>query len=208
MQNAVPNSSDIKQRLITEITNLKRKTALMQFCHGELATAYASYDKTHSICVALLAGLAAIITSAESRLILFEVEEGVLSGIAALITLVLFFVTLLRYEMQLSAKAGEHSSSLKSYTRFLRRLDMTLETLENKKTSEIEQISKDLANDYSDISDASPKIPSRQFIKLKQKHLQNIAVSRKLDTNPFLSIKQIRKQFKQEAESKSSKTLS
>lgn len=184
--------------IVQELDNLKRKTALMQSCHGKLAEQFTRREKLSSMFVTLMAGLAIIATTAEARTLLVPITEEDLRRAAALFSISVFIATLFRLEARWSAQAGMHSVSLEALTKFLRRLDIILKTLEDKTDLELETLAHSLAKEYTDITEAAPKIASQKFLALKQQHLQTIAISRALDKDAFISLRKIRKQLKSE----------
>lgn len=188
-------SSPKRQDIIRELDNLKRKTALMQACHGQLAENLSWLENLSSILITIISFLAIIATTAEARTLLWSVSESDLKSLAALCSLAVFFATLVKFETRWGAKAAAHTASLKALTRFLRQLDITLKTLDDKDNAELETLAAQLVTEYSDICEVSPDIPSKQFLKLKQQHLQKIALSRALDKEPFTNIRKLRRQI-------------
>lgn len=190
-------NSTHRHEIILELKNLKRKTALMQACHGQMAEHLGTLESQSSIIVTLFAAFAIIATTAEARAILNFASEEDLRRVAALFSLIVFFATLLKLETRWGAKAASHTATLKAFTRFLRQLDITLKALDDKSDDELELLGTQLASEYSDICEISPDIPTRKFLKLKQKHVQNIGLSREIDKTPFLSLREMRKKIQQ-----------
>jgi hypothetical protein len=185
------------EKIIKELRNLKRKARLMQYCHGQLAGTYANRARWLTRITTLLAGLAVIATTAEAQLIAGSiVNETSLQRIAAIFSITVFLLMILRMDNQWEILAGKHSAGLNAFTRFLRQIDIILESLDGKPLDDLESISKDLANEYSDVCEASPAISSDKFLKLKRSHLQIYKISRAIDDNPFVDIRKLRRELR------------
>jgi hypothetical protein len=191
------NLSANVEKIIKELRNLKRKARLMQYCHGQMAETYSNRACWLSRITILLAGLAVLATTAEAKLLTDPIaDETSLQRAAAVFSITVFLLTILRMDNQWATFAGEHQTSLHSFTRFLRNIDITLEGLDGKPLSELEDISTKILNEYSDICEASPSISSRRFLRLKQEHLQIYHISRAVDDNPFVDLRQLRRELR------------
>lgn len=180
-------------KIIKELRNLKRKTRLMQYCQGEMAETYSNWARWLNRATTLFAGLAVIATTVEAKLLVGNLANDIaLQRLAACFSIAVFLLMILRLDSHWSTAAGEYANGLKAYTRFLRRIDLILESLDGKSVAELEEISKGLSDEYSDVCEASPTIPSKKFLRLKQSHLQIYELSRALDENPFVDLKQLR----------------
>ncbi|MCB9452377.1 MAG: hypothetical protein H6672_13150 [Anaerolineaceae bacterium] len=189
----MPNlDSNSQQEIVTELNNLKRKAALMQDCHGRLSERFSSWESKSSIIITVFAAVAFIATTAETKTLFDFVSENDLKRVAALCSLIVFLSTLVKLETRWGMKASAHQATLNAFTRYLRHIDMILKSVDNKSYEELEAIALQLTTEYSNIGDFSPNIPSAQFLDLKQKHLQKVAISRALDANPFQSQRKLR----------------
>jgi hypothetical protein len=185
-----------KQAIVDELENLKRKTALMQSCHGQQAEKLSRLENRSTLVVVVLSGLTLVATTAEARTIFTFLTEDDLKKVTAVFSLVVFLLTIVKNQVGWGTKAGIHSTSLNAFTRFLRHIDFILKAVDDKSDDEIEITALDLAKEYSDICAASPDIPSKEFLKFKQNHLQIIAVSRALDKDPFAPLRSLYRRFK------------
>lgn len=194
-----PMSSKAINNLIEELANLKRKAALMQFCHGKLAITRSNREDIVLIAIALLAGAASFLTTADAQKLAWIplMKSEVVPRVATLLSATVFILAVIHRQSQWAVKSGKHAVALEQYTKFLRRLDIYLKSgIEDKPISEVEKEAIRFAEDYSRIGETAPKIPyGKRFLKLKQEHLQTVTLSRELDEAPFADINSLRKKL-------------
>lgn len=184
------------QTTVEEIKNVKRKTAQQQFCHNELANSYARRAKILDVSLTLLSALAVISTTAEANIILLDfIDINSQRRTAAFLTLIVFIMTLLRMEIRLSDIASSYRIAGEAHTRFLRQVDMKLTTVDSMTDEQIADLAFQLTEQYTGVTESAPSISSKNFMKLKQKFLQQKAISKELDNSPFLSIEEIKKKL-------------
>lgn len=112
-----------------------------------------------------------------------------INGLASIFT---FGAGLLLSQWDLASKAADHRTAVRHYFAVLNQArsllrsdaDITQETVE------------ELRSQYQQ-TEALPKIPDADFLRLKQKHLRKVAISRELDKSAHLSLREIRKRLRE-----------
>ncbi|MCY3978649.1 MAG: SLATT domain-containing protein [Chloroflexi bacterium] len=180
--------SDVSFDTVNEIKNLKRKCALQQFCHYELASRVGLTAKILNVTLVLLSGLTVLSTTDHAKALLDNKGGPMQSQVSALFAILVFLLTLLRMELRFSEIANSFRAGGDAFTRYLRKIDMLIPVLDSMQGDEINRLGMQLTDEYSRIADFAREIPGRDFLRLKQKHLQRKAVSKALDENPFLNL--------------------
>jgi hypothetical protein len=108
-------------------------------------------------------------------------------GITSILT---FLGVLLLTEWGFQGKAVEHREAVRFYFRIVNKIRKWLDNALEITPEMIEEIRLEYSQTQS-----IPKIPESQFLKLKQWHLRKVAMSREMDKNPFLSIREISKRI-------------
>lgn len=189
--------TDSIRQTTKEIKNLKRKSALQQFCHFELASRVAFTAKALNITLALLSGLTVLSTTDHFKVLLDAIGGPTQSQVAAAFAVPTFLIVLLRMELRLSEISVAFKASGDAFTRYLRKIDMLLPKLDSMENYEIERLGEQLTDEYSRIADFAREIPGCHFLRLKQKHLQQKAMSKALDETPFRNLSEIKSRLRQ-----------
>lgn len=184
--------TDCTNETVNEIKNLKRKCALQQNCHYELASRVSFSSKVLNVSLVLLSAVTVLSTTDHVEVLLDADSKLLQRHISALFSVLVFLLMLLKLELRLAEIASSFKAGGDAFTRFLRKVDMLLPTLDSKQANEIERLGAQLTDEYTRITDFARDIPTHDFLRLKQRHLQQIAKSRALDTDPFLSLKDIK----------------
>lgn len=188
-------------KIVDEIKNIKRKTALQQHCHFELSEQFNQRSTVLNGLLLLLSTLTMLSTTIHAELLLLDIiDKATLRKMSAFLSIALFLLMILRLFLKWSDIASAYGSSANAYTRFLRKLDMILTSLEELSTDELERLGTQLTSEYLVIAEQANVISDDDLLCLKQKHLQKIAVSRELDKNPFQSISEIKRKLTDRAE--------
>ena len=180
--------TDGTNRAIEEIRNLKRKSALQQYCHYELARRVSLTSKVLNISLLLLSAATVLSTTDHVDVLLEASSKPLQRHISAILSISVFLLMLVRLELRLAEIASSFKSGGDAHTRILRKIDMILSTLDSKQSDELEGIGVQLTDEYVNITDSSREIPGRDFLRLKQTYLQRKAKSRALDEDPFLNL--------------------
>jgi hypothetical protein len=93
---------------------------------------------------------------------------------------------LLLTEWGFQGKAVEHREAVRFYFRIVNKIRKWLDNAVEITPEMVEEIRADYSQTQS-----IPKIPDSRFLKLKQWHLRKLAISREMEKNPFLSIKEV-----------------
>lgn len=174
---------------IEEIKNLKRKCALQQHCHFELASRIEVNSKVLNVSLVLLSGLTMLSTTAHADIIFSDVIDVITQRrLAAILSAAVFLLMLLRLELRLSEISSGFTAGGDAHTRFLRKIDMLIPTLDSLPVEEIERLGVQLTDEYVSITAFARTIPGRDFLRLKQRHLQRKAMSKALDADPYSSL--------------------
>ena len=184
--------TDSKTETINEIKNVKRKTALQQFCNYELASRVSLTSRVLSTTLVLLSGITVLSTTDHAKLLMDAIGGPNQSHVTALFSIVVFLMMLLRLELRLSERAVSFRSGGDAYTRLLRKIDMLLPRLEVMQVDELERLGAQLTDEYGGIVHFAREIPGHEFLRLKQNFLQRKAISRALDKDPFQNISDIK----------------
>ena len=189
--------TDISFDTVKEIKNLKRKSALQQFCHYELASRVGLAARILNVTLVLLSGLTVLSTTDHAKALL-DIKGGPMqSQVSALFAILVFLLTLLRMELRFAEIANSFKAGGDAFTRYLRKIDMLIPTLDSMQDDEIDRLGLQLTDEYTRIADSAREIPGRDFLRLKQKHLQRTAMSRALDEDPFSNLSEIKSRLRQ-----------
>ncbi len=192
--------TDCVSQTIEEIKNLKRKSALQQHCHFELASRVNVSSKVLNVSLILLSGLTMLSTTVHAEILLTEVlDEFTKRRISALLSVALFLMMLLRLELRLSDIVLAFKSSGDAHTRFLRSVDMQLASMDSLADYEVVKLGEQLTREYSAVVDSAREIPSNHLLRLKQSFLQQKAISKRLDEDPFQDLKEMRQRLQRES---------
>lgn len=186
--NKVPSSD---QRL-QELRSLKDKADLLASIHSKLSD---DFYRAHNWLSSILLVISTLLVG-----MTFISEDFVYSSIglssgaqkwAIGITSILNFAgVLLLAEWRFQEKAATYQEAVRFYFGIVNKIRMTLDSGEKITEEKVQEI----RNEYGR-TNALPKIPDSRFLKLKQWHLQKVAVSRELNKHPFESISSIKRKF-------------
>ncbi len=177
---------------IKEIKNLKRKTALQQYCNYELASRISLRARVLNVSLVLLSGITVLSTTDHAKMLLDAVGGPNQPLVSAFFSSVVFLMMLLRMELRFSEIANSFKSGGDAYTRFLRKIDMLIPRLDSMQVDEIQQLGAQLTDEYGNIVHFAREIPGRDFLRLKQQFLQRKAISKALDSDPFQDLSKIK----------------
>jgi len=117
-----------------------------------------------------------------------EINTSIFIVITGILTLLVFILSLMELVLNYDKRAGRHDQAVKQLTVIIR--DMT----KTKDTGIIDDSNIEFFNkEYNSINKACPTIPDLFFIRSKKKYLEKRAMSIELETNPFKSLREIRK---------------
>lgn len=174
-----------KDKILSEIWRLNKKADQNRSFHSELVDALRKYNLWVSAYVTLASGVSTITIFAQIPEKYF-VWWGMFMGS-------IFLISLIPSISNFNKKIEDRSIAINILGKWIRDaqnfgnieiLEMTLEQAIKRQ--------KELIESYKEIMDKSPTIPNELFLKLKQNHLQKVAISIEMEKNPFLTIKEIK----------------
>ncbi len=174
-----------KDKILSEVWRLNKKADQNRSFHSELVDTLRKYNLWVSAYVTLSSGVGTITVFAKisDEYFLFW---GLFMGS-------IFLISLIPSISNFSKKIEDRSIAINILSKWIRDaqnfgnieiLEMTLEQAIKRQ--------KELIENYKEIMDKSPTIPNEQFLKLKQNHLQKVAISIEIEKNPFLTLKEIK----------------
>ena len=192
---------DARQELIEEIRNIKRKAGLQQYCHSVQTSRYSGRAKTLDVALIVMSALAMLLTTSAADILFGGIldEVTVMRG-SAFLTFVVFIMSLLIQALRWRDLARSSQMAGNGFTRFLRRLDMRLTTIDTFSVEQLQEIGTQVTEEYNNLVDFVPDIPSKRFMRLKHMYLTQKEISRQMDKNPLLSAKEIERRLKKTIE--------
>ena len=189
-----------RQAVIAEIKNIKRKTALQQYCHNEQATLYAKRAKWFDIVLIVLSALAMLLTTSAAEILFLGILDKLsIVRASAFLTLIVFALTVLRLALKWRDAASSSLAAGDAFTRLLRKLDMQLTSLDSLTEEQLKQEGMQITEAYNSVVDFVPMLPSERFMELKRDYLQQKEISKELDSNAFRSLDEIKSGLKKES---------
>ncbi|GAB3806613.1 hypothetical protein [Virgibacillus kimchii] len=172
---------------VEQIKKLIRKAEVTRNAYFLLGRRYKSLNNWLHFITLISASIVAILTFANFSTFLpifpnitEEYFKLVIAGFASLV----FLLTVTEEFLSLANKVVIHETPAKQLTTFIR----TANAVKGSDRITDEDIEK-LTSQYTMISESAPSIPDRVFIKAKRELLVKIEISKALDDNPFLSVK-------------------
>lgn len=194
------NSTTVSEQRRKELKNLKDKADLLASIHSRLSDEYSrAHTWLSSILLAistLLVGLTFISEDFVYKSI--GMSPDVLKWVIGLTSILNFLGILLLAEWRFQDKAASYREAVRFYFGIVNRIRKILDSGEKI----TEQTMEEIRMEYGRTS-SLPKIPDSRFLKLKQWHLQKVAISRELSSHPFASTSELRRKFQNEAKTES-----
>lgn len=169
----------------TEVKRLNKKAELTRSCHSELVDDLRKWSLWFSAYVTLGSGIGTITIFAK-----IPDEYFILWG---LFMGSIFLVSSIPSIYNFNKEIEDRSIAINMLGKWIRDAQNfgNIEILEMSKEQAIKR-QKELMENYKEIMDKSPTIPNKKFLKLKQNHLQKVAISKEMDNSPFLTIEEIK----------------
>jgi hypothetical protein len=174
-----------KDKILNEIWRLNKKADQNRSFHSELVDALRKYNIWVSAYITLGSGVGTITVFAQIPEKYF-VWWGIFMGS-------IFLVSLIPSVSNFNKKIEDRSIAINLLGKWIRDAQNfgNIEILEMNLEQAIKR-QKELIESYKEIMDKSPTIPNELFLKLKQNHLQKVAISIEMEKNPFLTLKEIK----------------
>ena len=113
-----------------------------------------------------------------------------------------FVLVILNEVFGFQKRAESHRKGIEELTGFMKKLDILVKVeLANFPPDEILRRSREIKEDYLNITSSLELIPHNCFLRLKRSHKQKVAISIALGKSPFKSIREIKKELKQSDQS-------
>lgn len=177
-----------KDLRIKELKSLRDKANLLASMHSRMSDIYLFWHKVISSLIltftTFLIGLTFISDEFVEQSI--GLHPFVLKWIVGITSILTFLGVLLLTEWGFQGKAVEHREAVRFYFRIVNKIRKWLDNAVEITPEMVEEIRADYSQTQS-----IPKIPDSRFLKLKQWHLRKLAISREMEKNPFLSIKEV-----------------
>jgi hypothetical protein len=175
-----------------ELKALRDKANLLASIHSRMSDVYRFWHTSISSAILIfstfLVGLTFISEDFVEKSI--GIHPFAVKWIIGITSIFTFLGVLLLTEWGFQGKAVEHREAVRFYFRIVNKIRQWLDNAIEITPEMMEEI----RSEYSQ-TQSIPKIPDSQFLKLKQWHLRKVAVSRELDNNPFLSIREVSKRM-------------
>lgn len=171
---------------IEQIKKMKKKAESSRNAYFILAKKYKRYSNILHFLILLESATVAILTFSDFTLfakVFRNIKVDTYNLIIGIIAFIVFFLTLIEEFLKLSNKSAEYEAAGKQLTTFIRYSDK----VEKGKTISHDDVNY-LNFYYISLSEITPIIPDKIFIKAKQTLKKKIEISKKLDENPNLII--------------------
>jgi hypothetical protein len=184
-----------QEQLIQEVKSLRNKANMLATCHSILTD---RYSRLHSILLSAMLFFSALIVgttflSAQFVQNTLGIQPDTLRWIQGLAAIFNFIAGLLALQWDFAGKAAKHREAIRHYTSIVNHARYLLDSGEDI----TQETFKELRSEYEH-TEALPKLPDSEFLRLKQAHLRKVAVSRELEKTPHASIREIRKRLREQ----------
>jgi hypothetical protein len=172
---------------------LRDKADMLASIHSHLSDRYStSYTIITSVLLVistLLVGLTFV--SDQFIQVGLGINADSLKWIVGIVSILNFSGVMLLAEWKFQDKSAQHREAVRFYFGIVNRIRRLLDT----KQEITEDIIEEIRTEYGR-TQGLPKIPDSRFLKLKQWHLQKVAISRELSNHPFETVSAIKKRLK------------
>ena len=175
------------QKRLREIKQLRDKANMLASMHGYLSDRYRRMHAVLSSIVLVISTLlVALIFSDDFIASSTGLNPSTLTWIKGIVSVLNFSVVLLLSRWDLQEKAAEHRQATRFYFAILNKIRQWVDSQVEITNEMVEEIRLEYGK-----TESIPKIPNSDFLRLKQRHLQTVAISRELQNTPFDSIRTI-----------------
>jgi len=175
------------QKRLREIKQLRDKANMLASMHSYLSDRYRRIHSVLSSTVLVISTLLVALTFSDDFITSSTgLNPSTLTWIKGIVSVLSFSAVLLLSQWDLQEKAAEHRQATRFYFAILNKIRQWVD-------SQVEitnEMAEEIRLEYGR-TESIPKIPSSDFLRLKQRHLQTVAISRELQNTPFDSIKTI-----------------
>jgi hypothetical protein len=172
---------------LTELERIKRVADTLCTAHAGLYDRYSRYafglDILTLASSTWLAALAFVDPQIGVRLTPFHLESAIWIGLLATAT---FFLTLVQMKADLKGRADSHRRALETYSAVKREAGYAIGAEPDEATC------RRVMDRYDMAGVVSVSVPEREFVRQKRRHYAKIAMSKHIDTHPFVSLPLLR----------------
>lgn len=184
-----------EQRVREELKSLKDKADLLASIHSRLSD---EYSRAHVWISSLLLAVSTLLVGLTfiSEDFVFKstgLSPDALKWVVGVTSILNFTGVLLLAEWKFQDKAASYREAVRFYFNIVNKIRKIIDSGEKITVEIVEEIRTEYGR-----TNALPKIPDARFLKLKQWHLQKIAISRELNKHPFESLSSVKKKFANE----------
>ena len=186
---------DEREEFYEAVKSLNNRANMLATCHSVMSDRYRKWNTIIVSAILVLStfsvGVAFISDQFVQRTIGISPDD--LKWINGVLSILTFAASLLLSQWHLADKAAEHRSAIRHYFKIRNWAKTLLDSEAVITRNELENLRVEYEN-----TDSLPKIPESRFLKLKKYHLQKVAISKALDKTPHTSIKQIKRQLREQ----------
>ncbi|MCB1193554.1 MAG: hypothetical protein H7A23_09330 [Leptospiraceae bacterium] len=188
-----------KESIEKELWNLSRKADQTRSMHGMIAENLSSKQRFVLIFIT--------IGSAISAMLIFSKLPNEWELLPGFLSAVVFIVSLLPSTLEWNKQIQERELSLRLWGDWVREAQNFGNTELPKLTVEEAQLKLNTLNEkYRKVMEQTIPIPDSKFVKLKQRHLQKVELSKAVSKNPFKTIKSLKRELMKKFEQKCKNT--
>lgn len=178
--------------LLDQLNKVKRKAGLQTTAHALL---HDRYQLQHSLLTlfSILAGVTLVALVLVPSTYVHEatgLSAQTYQVLVACLAVANLSIVVVILAWRFDVRAAQHDAAVKHYTSVSYNISTTLLKPELITPSTVDEIQ----SRYLDTTNI-PHIPEDQFLRLKQAHLQKVAVSKELDSHPMESIRSIKRRL-------------
>ncbi|MFY1110775.1 MAG: hypothetical protein AB3K77_03700 [Methanosarcinaceae archaeon] len=191
---------DLNVNFEKELKSIEKKADLLRDIHSLECKKYRSIYNCFSFSIIAFSSLISVLAVTDPKILGLDVSVVDLfrTAIAALGFLI-FLISLYDKVYGINEKVADHEQAVKLLTDFITE-SRTFRNVDMDRCGEVEVSGKmdHLRKEYSQINQVIPVVPNstKKFLKIKQNNLIKKDLSKKLDGNPFINIKEEMKKSK------------
>ena len=188
------NDKEYVENNLEQLKSFRDKADLLASIHSKLSDQYKSWHTAISSILLLISSILVGMTFISDQFIKDSIGlmPNTWKWIVGIISILNFAGILLLSEWKFQESAASHREAVRFYFAIVNRIRELVDRAD--KTEITDETVEKVRADYGR-TQALPKIPDSRFLKLKQWHLQKVAISREISKSPFQSMKNIKKRM-------------
>ena len=182
---------ETKIKIIQEIENLCKKADQTRSIFNMMRDRITLINKIFLLYVT--------IGSAISAMLIFASVPSTYITFIGIFSATIFIVSLVPNALNFDSKILEKTLAIKAWGEWIRDAKNFCNTdISQIEVTALDKKQKELITSYKKVMGNTPLIPDNKFNKYKRLHLQKINISKALDKNPFKTIREIKRNLKNE----------